>query len=247
MEGESAGEMGGNDDHNENWTADNDAYDESEREDQSESETEVNSREKEESGNDDESEGDAVASVRKRATDVATLPSDESDVDDGVLSSDGSDESSVAQNRGSRRSGTRAPSKKAVTREPRSGPSGASRRRSNGGKRTTTRKERRMVTARKKNRVAAASRSSTPSLDENPSETVGADDASESGVLLHGFCRSIPHLKDDPYRTIKEVQNMLGKAMECRRDSEGTKICNLCHMGSGAKLSIMHILHALFP
>ena len=86
MEGESAGEMGGNDDDNENWTADNDAYDESEREDQSESETEVNSREKEESGNDDKSEGDAVASVRKRAMDVATLPSDESDVDDGVLS-----------------------------------------------------------------------------------------------------------------------------------------------------------------
>jgi len=104
-----------------------------------------------------------------------------------------------------------------------------------------------MVTPREKNRVAVASRSSTPYLDENPSEAVGADDASESGVLLHGFCRSIPQLRDDPYRTIEEVQNMLAKARECKRDSEGTKVYNLRHMGSGAKLSIMHISNALFP
>mmetsp|Transcript_32068 Transcript_32068/g.67225 ORF Transcript_32068/g.67225 Transcript_32068/m.67225 type:complete len:152 (-) Transcript_32068:336-791(-) len=88
-------------------------------------------------------------------------------------------------------------------RERRSDPPIASRRGPNGGKRTMMRKERRMVTPRKKNRVDSASRSSTPSLDEHPSEAVETNGASESGILLHGFCRSIPQLQDDPYRTIE--------------------------------------------
>ncbi len=70
---------------------------------------------------------------------------------------------------------------------------------------------------------------SPPSPDEDGSEAAraAADDASAPrdppGILLHGFCRSVKELRDDPHRMIEEVRSMLAKARECEGDSEGEK------------------------
>jgi hypothetical protein len=42
-----------------------------------------------------------------------------------------------------------------------------------------------------------------------------------NSIALHGFCRSVPQMKDNPHQTIKTVQTVLDKAMKCEKDSIG--------------------------
>mmetsp|Transcript_8750 Transcript_8750/g.19620 ORF Transcript_8750/g.19620 Transcript_8750/m.19620 type:complete len:1054 (+) Transcript_8750:126-3287(+) len=69
----------------------------------------------------------------------------------------------------------------------------------------------------------------TPQSSRTASSILSSDENEEAssvlpkrshGVTMHGFCRSVPQMKNDPHQTIEVIQNMLDKAKECTKGSD---------------------------